>query len=83
MSYSAAKIVRVTTANAMTAEDWRGAWELAAPVVVATGRFLDALVNGDPELVQDAHFQLLGAMTQYAYEAQADPDDPGDGVMFR
>lgn len=83
MSYSTAKIVRVTTADGMTAEDWKRAWELAAPVMVAAGRFLDAEADGTPALIEDAHMQLLGAMTQYVYESHADPDDPGDGVMFR
>jgi hypothetical protein len=83
LSYSTAKIVRVTTADAMSAEQWKRAWELAAPVVVAAGRYLDAQADGTAALIEDAHLQLLGAVTQYVYEANADPDDPGDGPMFR
>ncbi len=83
MSYSTAKIVQVTTADAMTADEWRHAWELAAPVVVAAGRFLDAEEEGDPLLLKDAHFQLLAALTEYIYEAQRDPDEPSDGYDLR
>lgn len=65
MSYSTHKIVQATTASAMSAEQWRRAWELAAPVVVAAGRFIEVEKEGIRELTEDAHFQLLRALTDY------------------
>jgi hypothetical protein len=58
------QVVR-TTASAMTVEQWEQAWKLAAPVVVAAGRFLDAQADGTPALIEDAHLQLLRAVTDY------------------
>ena len=51
--------------------DWERAWKMAAPVIVAAGRFLDAEASGIGGLIEDAHFQLLGAVTQYKAEAVA------------
>jgi hypothetical protein len=57
--------VASTTAPAMTAEQWRTAWMLSEPVVRAARRFLAAEREGNYALVEDAHFQLLRAMTDY------------------
>jgi hypothetical protein len=63
--YSTAKIVHATTASALTVEQWERVWELAAPVIVAAGRFLDVEQEANPKLTEDAHFQLLRAVTDY------------------
>jgi hypothetical protein len=65
--YSTLKIVRSTTASALTVEQWQRVWELAAPVIVAAGRFLDVEQEGNPKLTLDAHFQLLKAVTSYRH----------------
>lgn len=64
------QIVQATTASAMTADEWKNAWMLAAPVVVAAGRYLDAEAEGNAALIEDAHFQLLRAMTDYKAAAE-------------
>lgn len=61
--------VQATTASDLTAEQWRQAWMLAAPVVVAANRFVEAEKDGTPALIDDAHFQLLGALTDYKARA--------------
>ena len=45
--------------------DWRRAWELAAPVVVAARRYALAEAEGHMGLIHDAHLQLLRALTDY------------------
>lgn len=45
--------------------DWHRAWELAAPVVVAARRFTLAEAEGNDALIEDSHFQLLRALTDY------------------
>jgi hypothetical protein len=67
--YSTAQIVRSTTASAMTVEQWERVWALAAPVIVAAGRFLDVEQEANPKLTLDAHFQLLKAVTEYRHGA--------------
>lgn len=57
--------VQATTASDLTAEQWRAAWMLAAPVVVAANRYVEAENDGTPGLIEDAHFQLLRALTDY------------------
>lgn len=52
-----------TTASADV--DYRAAWEAAAKVVVAVGRFVEAERDGTPALIEDAHFGLLKALTDY------------------
>ena len=59
-----------TTASALTADEWKRAWALAAPVVVAASRFVEAEADGSPALIEDAHFQLLRALTDYKAEAE-------------
>lgn len=39
--------------------------DLATPVVVAANRFIEAEKDGTPGLIEDAHFQLLRALTDY------------------
>jgi hypothetical protein len=45
--------------------DWKAAWEAAAKVVVAVGRFLEAEKEGNSALIEDAHFGLLRTMADY------------------
>jgi hypothetical protein len=73
--YYTGKIVRATTASALSGEEWRRAWELAAPVVVAAGRFLEAEKDGTPAVIEDAHFQLLAAVTQYVVSGTPPPEE--------
>ena len=67
MSYSCFKIVASTAASADI--DWEAAWKAAAPVVVAAGRLLDAEAEGNKDLIEDAHFQLLRAVCDYKASA--------------
>lgn len=57
------EIVTQTTASGDV--DWRRAWELAVPVVVAAKRFTLAEAEGNEALIEDAHLQLLRALTNY------------------
>ena len=45
--------------------DYKAAWEAAAKVVVAAGRFIEAEQEGNAALIEDAHFGLLKALTDY------------------
>lgn len=45
--------------------DYRAAWEAAAKVVVAAGRFIEAEREGNAALIEDAHFGLLAALADY------------------
>lgn len=45
--------------------DYRAAWEAAALVVVAAGRFIEAEREGNRDLIEDAHFGLLRALAEY------------------
>jgi hypothetical protein len=73
--YSTLRIVEATTASAMSAEEWKRAWELAAPVVVAAGRYVTAEREGNVALTEDSHFQLLRALTDY--RAAVGEGEPG------
>jgi hypothetical protein len=75
MSYYTGKIVRATTASGLSADEWRQAWLSAAPVIVAAGRFLEAEKDGTPAVVEDAHFQLLAAVTQYVACGTPPPEE--------
>jgi hypothetical protein len=75
MSYYTGKIVRATTASALSGEEWRQAWLLAAPVVVAAGRYLEAEKDGTPAVVKDAYSRLLAAVTQYVACGTPPPEE--------
>ena len=45
--------------------DYKAAWEAAAKVVVAVGRFVEAERGGNAALIEDAHFGLLKALADY------------------
>ena len=45
--------------------DYKVAWEAAAKVVVAAGRFVEAEREGNAALIEDAHFGLLAALADY------------------
>jgi hypothetical protein len=57
--------VQATTASDLTADQWRAVWMLAAPVVVAANRFVEAEKDGTSALIEAAHFQLLLALLEY------------------
>ena len=55
-----------TPSNTASADvDWKAAWEAAAAVVVAAGRFVLAEREGNRDLIEDAHFGLLKALADY------------------
>jgi hypothetical protein len=73
MSVNVFRHVQATTASDLDAEGWKRAWMLAAPVVVAANRFIEAETEGNKALIEHAHFQLLRALTDYKAAAEAKP----------
>lgn len=53
------------TASGLTADQWRQAWSLAAPVVVAARRYRNAVAEGNAALKEDAWFQLMRAIADH------------------
>lgn len=55
----------IPTTTAYDDTNWRLAWQLAAPVVVAARRLTLAEAEGNEALIEDAHSQLLRSLTDY------------------